>query len=400
MKFLKVRKVIASILLATMFLSGSIIPQTAFAERGNDHVVDDLKKEESKALTLDDAIKKAITNSIDLKIVENEKEKADELANQAGNAYNKLNYVKAVTNGNGVKDEQQKQVTMAVEQTSILQQGSKIKENATLDFLKFGVTASFYNINKISKDIDFADAKASNLQKTENITRMKQEVGYESDLSLKNSKIDTEKAIKDKKKSQEDLNAEYIKLNKLIGYNKEKREILQDELVYVPLKDSEEDVNYRVQKGIEIDPTVWQKQKEAEIADMNVNLYVYNVQEYYTSQNRTLMPYRVEELNSAIAYNQIDQQKQNIETIVRTTYNNIKKLEAVYDSLQTDKEKLDQNYKALKAKYDAGMATKQELSDLELKKKELESGIYGVVVQHELLKMVYEKPFLYSAISK
>lgn len=400
MKFLKVRKVIASILLATMFLSGSIIPQTVFAERGNDHAVDDLKKEESKALTLDDAIKKAMTNSVDLRIVENEKEKADELANQAGNAYNKLNYVKAVTNGNGVKDEQQKQVTMAVEQTSILQQGSKIKENATLDFLKFGVTASFYNINKISKDIDFADAKASNLQKTENITRMKQEVGYESDLSLKNSKIDTEKAIKDKKKSQEDLNAEYIKLNKLIGYNKEKREILQDELVYVPLKDSEEDVNYRVQKGIEIDPTVWQKQKEAEIADMNVNLYVYNVQEYYTSQNRTLMPYRVEELNSAIAYNQIDQQKQNIETIVRTTYNNIKKLEAVYDSLQTDKEKLDQNYKALKAKYDAGMATKQELSDLELKKKELEAGIYGVVVQHELLKMVYEKPFLYSAISK
>lgn len=400
MKFLKGRKVIASILLATMFLSGSIIPQTVFAERGNDNVVDDLKKEELKVLTLEDAIKKAITNSVDLKIVENEKEKADELANQAGNAYNKLNYVKAVTNGNGVKDEQQKQVTMAVEQTSILQQGSKIKENATLDFLKFGVTASFYNINKISKDIDFADAKASNLQKTENITRMKQEVGYESDLSLKNSKIDTEKAIKDKKKSQEDLNAEYIKLNKLIGYNKEKREILQDELVYVPLKDSEEDVNYRVQKGIEIDPTVWQKQKEAEIADMNVNLYVYNVQEYYTSQNRTLMPYRVEELNSAIAYNQIDQQKQNIETIVRTTYNNIKKLEAVYDSLQTDKEKLDQNYKALKAKYDAGMATKQELSDLELKKKELEAGIYGVVVQHELLKMVYEKPFLYSAISK
>lgn len=400
MKVLKVKRAIASILLSTMFLSGSIMPQTVFAERGNDHVIEDLKKEESKALTLDDAIKKAITNSVDLRIVENEKEKADELANEAGNSYKKLNYVKAVTNGTGIKDEQQKQVTMAVEQTSILQQGSKIKENATLDFLKFGVTASFYNINKISKDIDFADAKASNLQKTENITRMKQEVGYESDLSLKNSKIDTEKAIKDKKKSQEDLNAEYIKLNKLIGYNKEKREILQDELVYVPLKDSEEDVNYRVQKGIEIDPTVWQKQKEAEIADLNVNLYVYNVQEFYSSQNKTLLPYRVEELNSAIAYNQVDQQKQNIETIVRTTYSNIKKLEAVYDSLQTDKEKLDQNYKALKAKYDAGMATKQELSDLELKKKELEAGIYGVVVQHELLKMVYEKPFLYSAISK
>lgn len=400
MKALKVKRGIASILLSTMFLSGMTIPQSVFAERGNDHIVEDLKKEESKALTLDDAIKKAITNSVDLRIVENEKEKADELANEAGNSYKKLNYVKAVTNGTGIKDEQQKQVTMAVEQTSILQQGSKIKENATLDFLKFGVTASFYNINKISKDIDFADAKASNLQKTENITRMKQEVGYESDLSLKNSKIDTEKAIKDKKKSQEDLNAEYIKLNKLIGYNKEKREILQDDLVYVPLKDSEEDVNYRVQKGIEIDPTVWQKQKEAEIADLNVNLYVYNVQEFYSSQNKTLLPYRVEELNSAIAYNQVDQQKQNIETIVRTTYSNIKKLEAVYDSLQTDKEKLDQNYKALKAKYDAGMATKQELSDLELKKKELDAGIYGVVVQHELLKMVYEKPFLYSAISK
>ena len=400
MNILKAKRTTASIILSTILLSGMTIPQSIFAERGNDHALDSIKQEQTKTMTLDDAIKKAIENSIDLKIVENEKEKADELANEAGNSYKKLNYVKAVTNGTGIKDAQQKQVTMAVEQTSILQQGSKIKENATLDFLKFGVTASFYNINKISKDIDFADSKASNLQKTENITRMKQEVGYESDLSLKNSKIDTEKAIKDKKKSQEDLNAEYIKLNKLIGYNKEKRDILQDELVYVPLKDSEEDVNYRVQKGIEIDPTVWQKQKEAEIADMNVNLYVYNVQEYYTSQNRTLMPYRVEELNSAIAYNQIDQQKQNIETIVRTTYNNIKKLEAVYDSLQTDKEKLDQNYKALKAKYDAGMATKQELSDLELKKKELEAGIYGVVVQHELLKMVYEKPFLYSAISK
>ena len=400
MNILKAKRTTASIILSTILLSGMTIPQSIFAERGNDHALDSIKQEQTKTMTLDDAIKKAIENSIDLKIVENEKEKADELANEAGNSYKKLNYVKAVTNGTGIKDAQQKQVTMAVEQTSILQQGSKIKENATLDFLKFGVTASFYNINKISKDIDFADSKASNLQKTENITRMKQEVGYESDLSLKNSKIDTEKAIKDKKKSQEDLNAEYIKLNKLIGYSKEKREILQDELKYSPLKDSEEDVNYRVQKGIEIDPTVWQKQKEAEIADMNVNLYVYNVQEYYTSQNRTLMPYRVEELNSAIAYNQIDQQKQNIETIVRTTYNNIKKLEAVYDSLQTDKEKLDQNYKALKAKYDAGMATKQELSDLELKKKELEAGIYGVVVQHELLKMVYEKPFLYSAISK
>ena len=225
MNILKAKRTTASIILSTILLSGMTIPQSIFAERGNDHALDSIKQEQTKTMTLDDAIKKAIENSIDLKIVENEKEKADELANEAGNSYKKLNYVKAVTNGTGIKDAQQKQVTMAVEQTSILQQGSKIKENATLDFLKFGVTASFYNINKISKDIDFADAKASNLQKTENITRMKQEVGYESDLSLKYSKIDTEKAIKDKKKSQEDLNAEYIKLNKLIVYNKEKRDI-------------------------------------------------------------------------------------------------------------------------------------------------------------------------------
>lgn len=110
--------------------------------------------------------------------------------------------------------------------------------------------------------------------------------------------------------------------------------------------------------------------------------------------------YTVKQIDTKLASNEVEKTKLDIENNVRTVYNQIKQLEAKYDSLKKDEEKLNEGIRVTKAKIAAGMGTEQELKDLELKQREIENGFYTITINHELLKMVYEKPFLYSAMAK
>lgn len=364
------------------------------------------KQEEE--LSYEEAVKIAIQNSYDIKMSQNQKERAEEMGNKLS-TLKPMGSMTSTGQGNGASDSKVAELSKGVEKVNIALTGADIQYNTIKDLISFGVKASFYNIEKAEKDIELADEKIKNSRQNEKITRLKEEVGNESKYTLKTSEIGTEKSEMDKKYSTELKNAEYVKLNKIMGFGENSRNKLKfEDIAYVPLKDSENDLYYRVQMAKEIDPNLWAKEKEAYIKNLDVDLYVFNETSGVPAQLLPVVqmltpprdPLRVKEIDAANAENEVSNMKIQIENTVRNTYNQIKQLEAKYDSLQTDMLKVDESLRVLEAKYKVGLGIKQDIEDLKLKKKELENGIFTVVINHELLKMIYEKPYLAQALSK
>lgn len=388
-------KNIISLFVAGMLVMGSVIP--TFAQ----------KEEEKTVLTYEEALKIAIEKSPDLKNTLDQKEKASEYGKELSNKMSGKGLPTGTTNS--MVDAKLSELSKASEKVNVAKSGADIQYNAVKDMLEFGVKASFLNIEKANRDAQLADAKIKNSLQHEKIARIKNEVGMESDYNLKDSQIETEKTQENKKASMEIINAEYTKLNKLLGFGeKEKTPLEAIKVEYQPLKDSETDLEYKIAKAKEMDPTLWAKEQEARLKQLDVDLYTFN---NYTGVPSMMLPivqavatpqdsYTVKQIDTKLASNEVEKTKLDIENNVRTVYNQIKQLEAKYDSLKKDEEKLNEGIRVTKAKIAAGMGTEQELKDLELKQREIENGFYTITINHELLKMVYEKPFLYSAMAK
>lgn len=388
-------KNIISLFVAGILVMGSVIP--TFAQ----------KEEEKTVLTYEEALKIAIEKSPDLKNTLDQKEKASEYGKELSNKMSGKGLPTGPTNS--MVDAKLSELSKASEKVNVAKSGADIQYNAVKDMLEFGVKASFLNIEKANRDAQLADAKIKNSLQHEKIARIKNEVGMESDYNLKDSQIETEKTQENKKASMEIINAEYTKLNKLLGFGeKEKTPLEAIKVEYQPLKDSETDLEYKIAKAKEMDPTLWAKEQEARLKQLDVDLYTFN---NYTGVPSMMLPivqavatpqdsYTVKQIDTKLASNEVEKTKLDIENNVRTVYNQIKQLEAKYDSLKKDEEKLNEGIRVTKAKIAAGMGTEQELKDLELKQREIENGFYTITINHELLKMVYEKPFLYSAMAK
>ena len=341
--------------------------------------------QENSLLTYESAVEMAIKESNDLKNLKLENEsttiKTDDMLDNFGTSlYNPevLALIKL-----------QKSDNINSEKTSRM-------ENYIKQALSFKIKSTFSNIKLMEKDLELKKAQLSNMNKKRDTLALKLEYGMESRTNLTTKDIEINQAKKDIEKLEKELEEQYIELNKSIGYDSFKRyEIEKIALEYEPIKDTQEDIDFKATRAISSDINIWGKKQQLDIQRIDVDFYALNyISGLPSNKQANPTPYKALDLDSKITSNEIEQAKEDLRKSVIDKYNSIKKLEIAYENTNLKLKELEEKKRILEVAIQAGTAIEQDYNDLLLGINEVNNGIDKIESQHALLVEMYNNPLL------
>ena len=235
----------------------------------------------------------------------------------------------------------------------------------------------------------YAEANLKNEQKKLSIARVSYSVGIISKYELEQAEIRFITTQQSKETALVDLNTAYISFNTLLGLNMNERPLLTDKPAYSVLVT--DDVEKQIIRVIDNNPQIWRAEKLIEIAEIQRDLLPFN-SGTDTFYNRAL------EVNKAQVSSA--QAKEAVKQAVRTTYNNIIKMEEQYASAQEEIKAAENTLKLTKVRYEVGFATESEVIAAEVALINAQNRLSSLVYSHELGKIAYEKPWAISSGSQ
>ena len=373
---LNIKKMILSSCMTMLILN----PLSIFAETKEAEEV-----QENSLLTYESAVEMAIKESNDLKNLKLENEsttiKTDDMLDNFGTSlYNPevLALIKL-----------QKSDNINSEKTSRM-------ENYIKQALSFKIKSTFSNIKLMEKDLELKKTQLSNMNKKRDTLALKLEYGMESRTNLTTKDIEINQAKKDIEKLEKELEEQYIELNKSIGYDSFKRyEIEKIALEYEPIKDTQEDIDFKATRAISSDINIWGKKQQLDIQRIDVDFYALNyISGLPSNKQANPTPYKALDLDSKITSNEIEQAKEDLRKSVIDKYNSIKKLEIAYENTNLKLKELEEKKRILEVAIQAGTAIEQDYNDLLLGINEVNNGIDKIESQHALLVEMYNNPLL------
>ena len=269
-------------------------------------------------------------------------------------------------------------------------------ENYIKQALAFKIKSTFTNINLMEKDLELKKMQLSNMNKKRDTLALKLEYGMESRTNLTTKDIEINQAKKDIEKLEKELEEQYIELNKSIGYDSFKRyEIEKIALEYEPIKDTQEDIDFKATRAISSDINIWGKKQQLDIQRIDVDFYALNyISGLPSNKQANPTPYKALDLDSKITSNEIEQAKEDLRKSVIDKYNSIKKLEIAYENTNIKLKELEEKKRILEGAIQAGTAINQDYNDLLLGINEVNNGIDKIKSQHALLVEMYNNPLL------
>ena len=269
-------------------------------------------------------------------------------------------------------------------------------ENYIKQALAFKIKSTFTNINLMEKDLELKKMQLSNMNKKRDTLALKLEYGMESRTNLTTKDIEINQAKKDIEKLEKELEEQYIELNKSIGYDSFKRyEIEKIALEYEPIKDTQEDIDFKATRAISSDINIWGKEQQLDIQRIDVDFYALNyISGLPSNKQANPTPYKALDLDSKITSNEIEQAKEDLRKSVIDKYNSIKKLEIAYENTNLKLKELEEKKRILEVAIQAGTAINQDYNDLLLGINEVNNGIDKIKSQHALLVEMYNNPLL------
>lgn len=269
-------------------------------------------------------------------------------------------------------------------------------ENYIKQALTFKMKSTFTNINLMEKDLELKKMQLSNMNKKRDTLALKLEYGMESRTNLTTKDIEINQAKKDIEKLEKELEEQYIELNKSIGYDSFKRyEIEKIALEYEPIKDTQEDIDFKATRAISSDINIWGKEQQLDIQRIDVDFYALNyISGLPSNKQANPTPYKALDLDSKITSNEIEQAKEDLRKSVIDKYNSIKKLEIAYENTNLKLKELEEKKRILEVAIQAGTAINQDYEDLLLGIEEVNNGIERIKTQHAMLVEMYNSPLL------
>lgn len=372
----KLRKHIA-IFIMTLVLFSSYIPTYAATTQNNEEV-----------LTHKQALEMALKNSYELKNLELSSKKTtieiDEALDNFGYALLDPQFLAAykLDKTSSINSEKTKRMT------EFINQGLDLK-----------IKTSFYNINSIKNDIEIQKQRIQNEDKKKAILDLKYSYGMESKTNITSKTIEIEKMKAELDKLQKNLKDEYVSLNKVIGKNPLSTYNVENIIFeYSPIKDTESDIQSKIDKALAYDLTLWGKEQQSKLAQIDLDFYTMNfINGAPSNLQPSVSPYQSIEITNTLAGNDVLQTKDEIRNAVTSKYNTLKKLEIAYEELKLQMLNLNEKKRLLEVSIKVGSGINQDYNDLLLLSKELELGMEKVRSQHTLLRESYENPLLAGA---
>ncbi|WP_313568889.1 TolC family protein [Acetoanaerobium noterae] len=368
------------VVLITLCVTTMVFPDKIYAEQA-------LKLENEKLdfLSYEEAVKLAIKESTEIKNLKLDKEsksiKLDDTLDDFGDSlYNP-----------------QLLALMKLQKSDNLSSESAEKtENFINQYLKTTIKTTFNNINLMQEDIKLKKEQLQNSESKWNTLKLKVEYGMESKTNLKTAELQIAQDKKDIEKLEKDLEDQYINLNRLLGLDIFARyEIEKIDFDFLPIKDTQEDIEFKITRTINSDLTLWGKKQQMEIQSLDIDFYALNYIDGASSKMQTSpTPYKALKLDIEIASNDIEKAKEDIRNSVISKYNSIKKLEDAHENTLLKIKELEEKKRILEVAIKAGTTTDQDYKDLLIGIKQANYGLETIESQHNLLVEIYNNPLL------
>jgi hypothetical protein len=252
------------------------------------------------------------------------------------------------------------------------------------DALAYQVQQAYYAIFQAQRAKVVDDLALQNADQQKQLASVKYNYGTVNQFDVTKAENDFAKAQATDQADTKVINDAYQKFNQIVGLQADDRPQVIDQPSYAPLGNV--DLESHVNASIESSPTMYLQNQQINLAQLGLDLYVFN--------SGSSDPYKAKEIDVQTAQNKAASAQDQLAQSVRTLYNTIKQTEDQYAQTQASLNSAEQTLKQDQIQYDAGMQIKSVLTSDQLAVEQLKLKMYNLVVQHELSKMAFDKPWV------
>ncbi|OPX91364.1 MAG: Outer membrane efflux protein [Pelotomaculum sp. PtaB.Bin104] len=199
----------------------------------------------------------------------------------------------------------------------------------------------------------------------------------QTEASLASAKDSYEEAIKA-------LDDAYQKFNYVVGLWPEDRPKLTEVPSFEKL--SVIDLNNYIERKLEENPSLWEKEKNVEIAKTALDTF---------DPTDPSEPYKSKEINVDKKILEAADAKEQARKALRTLYYTIGQLEEQYPVNVQNVKVAEESLRIAKLKYEIGMATSTDVAVEETALAKAKQQLLNMICQHDVLKLAFSKPWAY-----
>jgi len=324
-------------------------------------------------VTLQQAVKLALTNSNALKAADLDIDRSYEVRQDAAD---KLSFIPV---GAGPFDPMVEQAFTALVTADLGWQMAKKSYTAQNDAVTVAVYQAYNDVLKAEENVATLELALKSAEQQVIAARSGVRLGMTSKTALVQAEAGRNVARLSLEAAKQGRDDAYQKFNQLVGLWPEDRPMLVERPSYSPLLIDNLDVE--VERALEASPII-------AIAEENISMKKAVRQVSYFIQ-----PYAVSRIDVDKAEYDAAQTRDQTRQAVRSLYYAVRGLEEQYRALDENRKVAAEALRVIRVKYEVGMATRIELLAAEAALAEVEKNLFDLECRHEVLKLAFEKPW-------
>lgn len=323
-------------------------------------------QEDAEILTLEKAIEKALKYSSTMR---NSKRDMEELQKNRDDAAEKWVY----SSSNSLAE------IMNLLSYDTQLTNSQLSQEVTKAKLENTMKSAYISIINTERELALKELELKNSAMEIAIAETKEKLGLITTQELLNQQLSYEKMETEIENTQKSLEEAYISLNALLGEESSKVYQLSLDPIYEKFE-FKGDLESYINTALSTNSNLKQKKNSAELAEQKLKIYSIESGQSYTSLKNDVS-------TTSLSYRDA---KTDLETSIRSAYNNIAALEKSYENNLKELEALKANLEVTKTKWDRKLITDLEMKQAEYKIASMENTILNQIYEHMLLADKFE----------
>jgi len=261
------------------------------------------------------------------------------------------------------------------------------------DRLGYDTTRLYLDISRETAAVEYARQELERAEKNADRASVLYRLGAASRLDYLRARSALESAAAELKSREQDLQGAYERLNRLIGLSMQERPVLVDAPEWEPLRDL--GVNLYVARATENNIALWLAEQQIELARYDVRIHQQlDLEGEDTDPLRGPEPLEAKEKSISMAEDDYRDNRRQLEQNVRDIYRSIRSMEQEKEKLMSRLEELERELQAQQARFAAGLVTAYDFFELEAAREQFTIQETNLLIEHELLKQVIQKPWV------
>ncbi len=262
---------------------------------------------------------------------------------------------------------------------------SKRTATATADATALATCDKYWDVLKAEKKAEVARLGLTGANQRLSIAMVSKTLGMISPFTLQQAGLHSVEASTTMAKAENDLANAYTVFNQAVGLNYWDRPVLIDnEIVFNPMK--VDNLQTEISRVKETSPSLW-------LARENVTMQSYlKDMTLYTGEYR---PYKARQIQYEQSEIDAMSAEEMYEALVQNLYYTVLDLEESVKIAQEAVQVAEENLRLTKLKWDLGMAIKVEVTEAEKSLNQAQATYDEIVLQHDYMKLAFQKPWAF-----